>query len=141
MKIDWRMKIYVLRGYAPDPTEQGQAVFSNIYTNEEDALRKLAEIKKDVLDLLEDNFDNGRLEYYSVDHHSVKHNPYTLGSLSAKVTISSGNQKHEDMWRDWSTVALETRSGFFICPEDISLKIDRSAEFSVASITIDIKEM
>lgn len=135
------MRIYILRGYAPDPAEQGIAIFAEVYSSEDVALKKLAEIKKDVEDLLEDNFENGRLEYYSVDHHSVKHNPYTLGNLSAKAIISAGKHKHEDMWRDWSTVALETQSGFFIRPDDISLKIDRSAEFSIASISINIKEI
>lgn len=61
------MRIYILSGYAPDPAEQSVCTLAEVYTDESIARERFNEIKKDVEYLLEDNYENGRLEYYSID--------------------------------------------------------------------------
>ena len=89
--------------------------------------------------LLEDCHSNGGIDYYSVDYRNVMHSQYTLGSLYVKATISPGKEKHEDMWRNWSVASLE--SSYCFSPRDVNLNIKRAADFTVASISISIKEI
>lgn len=133
------MKIYVLRGFAPDPSEQCICTFADVFVSEAEARAKLLEIKNDTEMLLEDCHSNGGIDYYSVDHRNVMHNQYTLGSLDVKVTISPGKEKHEDMWRKWSVASLE--SSYCVSPRDVNLNIKRATDFTVASISISIKEI
>lgn len=134
-----KMKIYVLHGFAPDPSEQCICTFADVFSSEADAREKLLEIKNDTEMLLEDSHNNGCLDYYSVEHHNVMHNQYTLGSFNAKASISPGNKKHEGMWRNWSAISLE--SSYCVNPNDVCLKLQRASDFTVASISIGIKEI
>lgn len=131
--------LYVLSGYAPDLSEQCLCTFAEVYTDAEEARNMMTKIKEETEMLLEDCYDECSLEYYSVDHHNVRHNPYTLGSFVAKATISHDNKKHLEMWRDWSTLSLEGSTGLLIRPSDVNLDIDRPSDFTVAAISISIK--
>lgn len=133
------MKIYVLKGYAPDPSEQCICTFSDVFVSDAEARAKLLEIKNDTEMLLEDCHSNGCLDYYSIDHSNVMHNQYTLGGINAKATISPGKQKHEDMWRRWSVASLE--NSYCVSTRDVSLNIKRPTGFTIASISISIKEV
>ncbi len=55
------MKIYVLRGFAPDPSEQCICTFADVFVSEAEARAKLLEIKNDTEMLLEDCHSNGGL--------------------------------------------------------------------------------
>lgn len=135
------MKIYVLGGFAPDLAEGCVGTLSEVFTDENKAIERFNEIKEDVENLLEDNYENGRLEYYSVDCHEVRHNKYSLGSLNAKASLSPGKKEHIDMWRDWSTFNIGIGSGFCINHQNIELTLDRSLDFTVAAIGISVKEI
>lgn len=135
------MRIYVLGGFAPDPAEQCVCTLAEVFTDEDKARERFNEIKRDVEELLEDNYSNGRLAYYSVDSHEVRHNEYTLGDFSAKASITPGNDKHVDMWRDWSTINIGTGCGFMIDSSNVGLELLRPSDFKVASISISVKEI
>lgn len=136
------MKIYVLGGYAPDLFEGTVCTLSEVFTDEESARKKMAEIRNDIENLLEECFSGGRLEYYSIDCHETRHNKYTLGSLVSEITITPGNDKHVEMWRNWSTLSIgESNRGFLIDSSEASLSISRSSSFRIASCGISIKEI
>lgn len=135
------MKIYVLGGFAPDLADGCVGTLSEVFTDEDKARERFNEIKRDIEDLLEDNYENGRLEYYSVDCHEVRHNQYSLGSLNAKATLAPGNNKHIEMWLDWSTFNIGVSSGFSINHQNIGLVLDRPSDFTVAAIGISIQEI
>ena len=135
------MKIYVLGGFAPDPSEQWVCTLAEVFTEEDNARERLNEIKNEVEALLEDNYDNGRLEYYSIHSHEVKHNSNTLGSFVAKAAITPGNEKHVDMWRDWSTFNIGTGSAFCIDSDNVGLMLSKTSDFEVASLSISVKEI
>lgn len=134
------MIIYVLSGFAPDPVEQTLCTLAEVFTDENKARETLNEIKKLVEGLLEDNYDNGRLEYYSVESREVRHNKFTLGGLLAEVTISPGNERHQDMWRDWSTATIGTGC-CCISTNDVSLNLGKNTTFRIAAVSLSIKEV
>lgn len=135
------MKIYILNGFAPDPTEQSLSTLAEVFTEEAKARQRFAEIKEEIETLLEEEHENGRLEYYSVDSHEVRHNAHSLGSLVAEVTITPGNEHHVNMWRDWSTLNIGVGSGFSIDTDNVGLVLSRSSYFRIASLGISIKEI
>lgn len=135
------MNIYVLSGFAPNLQEQCVCTLAEVFTEEEKARKRFHELKEEVVELLESSHEIGALEYYSIDCHEVMHNPYTLGSFSAKATITPENVKHVEMWRGWSTLNIGCGSGFSIYPQNVSLTFDRTSDFSVASFSIAVKEI
>lgn len=135
------MKIFILNGFAPDLSEQSISTLAEVFTDETKALARYKELKEEIETLLEGEYENGRLEYYSVDCHEVKHNKHTLGNLVAEVTIAPGNDNHVDMWRDWSTLNIGLGSGFCIEPDHVYLAPTRSSYFRIASFSISIKEI
>lgn len=134
------MKIYVLGGYGIDLSEQCPCSYSEVFTDESKARERIAEMKAEVEELLEDCYKNGDLEYYSVEHRQVHHNKFTLGCLSVKVTISPNNNEHAEFWKQWSQIGLGSGFGMCIDANDVCLKLDRSKDFPLVSLSIQVKE-
>lgn len=138
-KID--MKIYVLGGFAPDLSEQCLCTLSEVFNDEGKARERFDEIKREVEELLEYNYADGRIEYYSIDSNEVRHNSYTLGSLVATASIVPGKEDQVNMWREWSVLSIGVVSGNCICSKDVKLDIAHPVDFKVAAFGISVKEI